>query len=165
MAEIEKKFVVNRNQIYLGKLYARCRNEKTEEITYLYCRHILLGINKVNLAQDLVYSTFQNYYAIDGVESPTVTVDKGLVFKETLSLNTILLILGYKEQLEQRDISSIFRILLEKKDSIRKLRSKFVGFIEGEILYNKLIEFLDNALYKPNPEYERFEGNKPKRKV
>lgn len=174
MTPESKEFIVNRDQISLGKLYARCDDEITGETTYVYCRHVLLKINQINIArdlnlltaQDLVYDTYQNVFAFESVKYPTGFIDKRLLIRDTLQLNRILFLLGYKEHLAQRDISSIFRMLLEKKDSIKNLRGKFVGFMESEILFNNLNRFINkNTLYKPNPEYERFEGNNPRRKI
>ena len=164
MALSNKKVVIKRNQIYLGKLFARCQDEKSSEPTYVYCRHILLRINEASLAQDLVYSTYQNCYAIEGIESPTVNVDKRLVVKETFSLSTILFILGYKDSLEQKDISTLFRMLLEKQDIIRNNKNKFMGIMDSEVLYNKLIDYINGALFKPDTTHERFDG-KPKKIV
>ena len=165
MAEKNNKATINRNQIYLGKLYAKCQDEISGQISYVYCRHVLLRINEANLAHDLVYSTLQNYYPIEGIESPTIHTDKRLLIKERMSLTTILFILGFKEQLSIKDLSSIFHMLLEKKESMLKQKYKFVSFADGESLYNDLIKFLDEAAYKPDSKHERFNGKKPQKVI
>ncbi len=99
---MKSQFVVKRDNVYAGILIQ----------DNIIVRLILFKIGENNLANDLIYNTFNDYY-IDGIS--TELTDYNLKIIKPTNLNTLLEHFHFKENLTQKDINKVYRRLLVQK--------------------------------------------------
>ena len=99
---MKSQIVVKRDNVYAGIL---TQNN-------IICRLILFKIKEDNLAEDLIYNTYNDYY-IDGISEELS--DYNLKIIKPTNLNTLLEHFHFKENLTQKDINKVFHKLLVKK--------------------------------------------------